>query len=132
MRTLYLDSSAITKLLVDEEGSSAVREAVRDATLVSSRVAVVEVTKAVQRAAPAGSIEDALDAFVFIELDEELARAAAATGGPYLRALDAIHLASAALLGEELDAFVTYDSRQADAARGAGLSVISPGVEPSR
>jgi len=43
-----------------------------------------------------------------------------------LRSLDAIHLASALTLGDELDAFVTYDARQADAARAAGLTVESP------
>jgi predicted nucleic acid-binding protein len=43
-----------------------------------------------------------------------------------LRTLDAIHLASALAIRDELEAFVTYDSRLADAARSAGLSVISP------
>lgn len=45
-----------------------------------------------------------------------------------LRSLDAIHVASAALLGSELIALVTYDQRMADAARGAGLAVAMPGM----
>jgi predicted nucleic acid-binding protein len=50
------------------------------------------------------------------------------TGTPSLRALDAIHVASARLVGDELDAFVTYDARQAQVATAEGLRVISPGL----
>lgn len=128
MRTLYLDASAITKLLVAEAASDALRTAVHESTLVSSRVAVVEVAKAVARVAPGASVEEAMDAFVFVELGEDLAREASITGTPLLRALDAIHVASARLLGDELDAFVTYDARQAQAATAEGLRVISPGL----
>ena len=127
MRTLYLDASAITKLLVAEPASETLRAEVRESTLVTSRVAVVEVAKAVARVTPAASIEGALESFVFVELDADLATAAAGTGGPLLRALDAIHVASARLFGDELDAFVTYDARQAQAATVEGLRVISPG-----
>lgn len=45
-----------------------------------------------------------------------------------LRSLDAVHVASAALLGSELIALVTYDQRMADAARSAGLPVTMPGL----
>jgi uncharacterized protein len=63
----------------------------------------------------------------FVELDAELARLAAVTGAPELRTLDAIHVASALRLGPELDAFVTYDDRQATTARELGLTVEAPG-----
>jgi uncharacterized protein len=43
-----------------------------------------------------------------------------------LRSLDAIHLATARLLGPDLDALVTYDHRLASAATDAGLAVLSP------
>lgn len=64
----------------------------------------------------------------FVELDPELAELAGALGGPGLRSLDAIHLASALRLGPALEAFVTYDARQAVAARSAGLPVEAPGA----
>ena len=48
---------------------------------------------------------------------------------PALRTLDAVHLASALELGADLEAFVTYDARLAAAARGAGLTVVSPGAQ---
>lgn len=49
---------------------------------------------------------------------------------PALRSLDAIHLASAQCLHHQLEAFITYDTRQASAARQLGLTVLSPGAAP--
>ena len=44
--------------------------------------------------------------------------------GANLRSLDAIHVAAARFGG--VDAMVTYDRRQADAARAVGLAVVAP------
>lgn len=85
--------------------------------------------KAVARANPTADPQPVLNRLALVELTADLARLAATTGGPALRALDAIHLASALQLGGEIDAFLTYDARQADAARSLGLSVESPGRE---
>lgn len=68
-----------------------------------------------------------LSRIAFVELDDELARVAAATGTPELRTLDAIHVASALRLGPEVGAFITYDDRQASAARESGFTVEAPG-----
>lgn len=94
--------------------------------LATSRVAVVEVSKAVARANPEADVQPVLELFAFVQFDRELAQAAAGTGAPSLRALDAIHVASALLLGPEIESFVTYDARQADAAQAAGLRVQAP------
>lgn len=61
-----------------------------------------------------------------VRLDAALLDAAGRLGPPALRTLEAIHLQSALLLGDELDALITYDVRQAEAARDTGLSVRSP------
>jgi len=45
-----------------------------------------------------------------------------------LKALDAIHVASAETLGRDLVAFVTYDRRMATVAKSRGLPVASPGM----
>lgn len=90
-------------------------------------MAVVEVGKAVARANPTADTQPVLAHFAFVELDPELARLAADTGNPELRALDTIHLASAVRLGAEVTAFVTYDERQATAARNLGFVVAAPG-----
>ncbi len=73
-------------------------------------------------------MQPVLALLAFVELDADLARIAGSTGGPALRALDAIHVASALRLGRDVDAFVTYDDRQASAARTAGLRVDAPGM----
>ncbi|MBA3777867.1 MAG: PIN domain-containing protein [Chloroflexi bacterium] len=90
---------------------------------------MVEVAKAVARSNPTADPQPVLARVAFVELDAELARIGAATGGAALRALDAIHLASAQRLGSEIAAFVTYDDRQAAAARVLGLSVQAPGQD---
>lgn len=131
MSVYYVDSSGIVKLVVAEAGSDELRATLGDATLITSRVAVVEVSKAVMRVDPDVDVRATLEAFAFVELDDELAATAAATGTAALRALDAIHVASALVLGDTLTAFVTYDARQARAAADAGLAVISPGIEPA-
>lgn len=129
MTLLYVDSSALTKLVVAETGSPELRELVTDARLVTSRVAEVEVAKAVTRVDPHVDLGPLFERLSFIELDAGVTAAARDLGGPELRSLDAIHIASAITLGDELSGFVTYDMRQAIAARAEGLHVVSSGIE---
>lgn len=70
--------------------------------------------------------EEILDAVALLPVDRALLLAAGALDEPALRALDAIHLASAIDLSP-IDAFVSYDERQSAAARLAGLRTVSPG-----
>lgn len=126
---VYLDASAAVKLVVSEQESASVRRFVAgQVTRVSSRVLAVELVRAVARASSA-SLDQArslLEVMEFVELDVEIAERAARLEPVGLRSLDAIHLASALVLGDELDAFITYDARQADAARALGLTVEAP------
>ena len=62
-----------------------------------------------------------------IPLDDPVFDAAVLQDPAELRTLDALHTASAALLGAELDALVTYDERMAVAATAVGIPVVSPG-----
>ena len=124
--SLYLDASAITKLVVDERESAALERLVAGKALATSRVAVVEVTKAVARADPGADPWGVLSRLAYVELDADLARIAGATGGATPRALDAVHIASALRLAPQVAAFVTYDDRQAAAARAAGFEVLAP------
>ena len=127
MSNVYLDASALTKLIIEESETAVLQDLVRGHGLVSSRIAVVEVTKAVTRYDPDAEPIAFFSRVTFVELDADLATAAGATGGPGLRALDAIHVATALVLRSEIQSFITYDTRQADAARAAGLHVIAPG-----
>ncbi len=131
MSLFYLDASALTKLVIAERGSDELRAGLAGHRLFTSRIAVVEVTRAVGRVMASADLSPVFDRVAFVELDASLAERAATLGGPPLRALDAIHLASAELLGGELTAFITYDARQAAAARASGIEVRSPGVEPA-
>jgi predicted nucleic acid-binding protein len=69
---------------------------------------------------------DLLLAFDFISIDDDIVDAAMDEPDRTLRSVDAIHLATARVLGADLDGLVTYDDRLADAARDAGVNVVSP------
>jgi predicted nucleic acid-binding protein len=70
--------------------------------------------------------EDVLRRIALIDADYALLGAAAHVDPVELRALDAIHLAAALSLGDELGAIFTYDRRLSDAARQSGLEVLAP------
>jgi uncharacterized protein len=96
--------------------------------LVAAELVRTELRRAVARTAPdrLAAADTAIDALLLVRLDAEVLDAAGRLEPPGLRTLGAIHIACARLLGDELDAFVTYDERQADAARAAGLRVEQP------
>jgi predicted nucleic acid-binding protein len=133
----YADASALVKLVRDEAESDALRAYLEGADLVSSELVLTEVPRAVRRAValdpelPLDLLLDRtgqlLDAVSLATLDRALLAGAGALAEPALRALDAIHVATAVGL-HPLDAFVTYDERQAAAARLAGLRTTAPGT----
>lgn len=61
-----------------------------------------------------------------VPLANDIVTSAGSIGTPTLRILDALHLATAATIASELDAFITYDKRLADAAAAIGLRVAAP------
>jgi predicted nucleic acid-binding protein len=65
---------------------------------------------------------------LFVQLAPEVIDSAAALAPPTLRSLDAIHIASALSIREELEGLITYDARMRDAAQQHGLRVFSPGA----
>ncbi len=133
----YTDASALVKLVRDEPESQALRAFIDGADLVSSEFVLTEIPRAIRRAV-AGDVRlpldlltaragELIDAVSLVPVEREVLEAAGALSEPALRALDAIHVASALVL-RPLDGFVSYDQRQAAAARLAGLRTISPGV----
>lgn len=128
---LYLDSSAIVKLAMHEPETRALT-AYLGATSdqVTSVLSAVEVPRAIRRATRSTRIrrltEQVLSRLNLIPLDAPIRTRAATLEPSTVRALDAIHIACALDLGVEVTGFVTYDLRQAAAARGAGLNVVSP------
>lgn len=125
----YLDSSALVKLVVREVESDALRRHLGTRPLrISSALARVEVPRAAQAhgGAAVARAEQLLDRVGLFDLDDPLLRAAAGLGGAALRSLDAIHLASARTLEDDLAEVITYDQTMSDAARALGLPVVAP------
>lgn len=126
-QTVYLDASAVVKLVRQEAESAALETALAgDQERLSSLVVEVEVRRAARRFGLEERATDVLDRLTLLELEPEIASAAALGDPPGLRSLDAIHLATALSLGEELSTFVCYDGRLAAAADRAGLAVLAP------
>ena len=124
----YVESSALVKLVLDEPGSPAMfRWYVESLNVLTSRIGIIETRRAAARGMHDPARLDAvLDSIGVVELDEDIARSVGAVGPARLRTLDAIHLGTALALLPDLDAFVTYDDRLAEAARGIGLPVVRP------
>ena len=127
--SVYVDSSALVKLIVREPETDALRDYLSVAgPLATSILSSVEVPRAVARVVPDGgaTVSAVLGAMTIITLDSPIAARAANLGPAGLRTLDAIHLATALELTGELTAFVCYDDRLAAAARTLGLPVATP------
>jgi predicted nucleic acid-binding protein len=129
---IYLDSSALLKLVVPERESEALERALeRWPDWVASGMAAVECRRALKRArAPAAAarrVDAVLSRTTLIKLDEPVLRLASRVGTHVLRTVDAIHLATALSMGDDPEAFVTYDDRLAAAARILKLRVLQPG-----
>ncbi|CAN5852170.1 type II toxin-antitoxin system VapC family toxin [soil metagenome] len=126
---LYLDSSAAVKFIVDEEESAALGAWLPDELrLTSSALLRTEVLRAVRRQEP-GQLDRAREAiakFALHDIDADILESAGALAPNSLRSLDAIHLATALRLADELEAIVTYDRRMIAGARALGLPVASP------
>lgn len=128
---LYLDSSAIVKLVLPEpETRALVSRLDHDPEVISSALARVEVLRALKRIGPTPAVwrqaERVLARIALVRVDDAVLDSAAAIDPAELPSLDAVHLATALGIGERLAGLVTYDSRLGDAADRAGLPVLMP------
>ena len=127
---LYLDSSALVKLVIEEQESSALAEHVEGwPQRVTSVVAAVEVSRAARRVGGAVAVDRAralLNGLHLLALDDRVVAAAATLDPVGLSSLDAMHLASALSIGEALGGFAAYDAALGYAAAAAGLTVLAP------
>ena len=131
MRAAYLDASALVKLLRHEPESASLRRALESVPAwVSSELVDVELHCTARRLG-GGTLLERVDAIVagidLVPFDARIrARATTTAFAPPLRALDAVHLATALSIREELDTFVAYDRDLLAAARAAALTVRAP------
>ena len=126
----YLDTSALVKLAVAEEETAALRSwlSAEERSPVSCDLSRAELMRAVRHAAPDRIVQAraVLDSITLIDLPTPLFEDAGRLDPTMLRTLDAIHLAAALDLGDDLQAIVTYDARLADAALANGVVVLAP------
>lgn len=130
---IYLDASALVKLVFDEEESESLaswlREC-REAPKLTSALSMVEVVRTCRRVDAATVVEATrrLAGLDQIPISTRVVALAADAGDVRLRGLDAIHLASAQLVRDDLSAFVAYDERLRSAAAAEHLEVVAPGA----
>ncbi len=126
---VYLDSSALVKLVVAEPETPALRRfLLGESARVSCALARTEVLRAVQPlgAIAIGKARRLLRGIDLIRIDDALLDSAGLLEPSTLRSLDAVHLAAALLVAPALHAVVTYDRRMAEAASRLGLAICAP------
>lgn len=129
MAGTYLDSSAIVKLAIEERESGPLRRHVRRrGPLTSSALARTEVLRALLDEGDSGLNRgrEVLGRLNLVRVNDRILSAAGAMLPKELRSLDAIHLATALQLGDDVRQLVTYDDRMAEAAKALGLRTASP------
>jgi predicted nucleic acid-binding protein len=129
---IYLDASAMVTMVVQRGYADDLREYLArypSSRTYTSTIGFVETVRTCDSIGTfPGLIAHLLQQYQEVMVSDQVRDDAARLPGR-LRSLDAVHVASASLLGSELIALVTYDQRMADAARGSGLPVAMPGME---
>jgi predicted nucleic acid-binding protein len=128
--SVYLDASAVAKLVVAEPESEGLASWLRDARAsgsdaMSSVLLETELRRLAWRVGiDQTAVTTVLDRLELVDVDRSLFREAGLLAGRHLRSLDALHVAVA--IRVDADVFVSYDDRQADAAAAVGLRVLAP------
>ena len=128
---IYLDTSAFLKTVLNESQSGALNAylaATGTPELVSSALLSVEARRSVLRNDPTELPRTDLGLLRVeqVEVSGTVLEAASRLPDPMLRTLDAIHVATALLIREDVDVLVSYDPRMLAAAAAHGLSTASP------
>ena len=129
MATVYLDTSALGRILLGEPDAAAIlRELGAFEQRVASRITRVELRRLGLRGGLLADADRLLAGVALIPVDADLLAAAETVAPITLATLDAIHLVTAARLADvgRLDAMMTYDARLADGARHHGVAVLAP------
>lgn len=133
---LYLDSSALIKLVVVEDESPALLAVANGRDLITSELALTEVQRAIRRLLVGrkreprervvSAMETLLSGLAYVPVTRDLLVQAGAYREAWLRTLDAVHVASALAVSQDIESLVSYDGRQLQAAQTAGLTTLTP------
>lgn len=130
MKAAYLDASALVKLFKPERETTALRHALRDWPVqVSSELIRVESVCTARRLGDEDVLERALtvlDRIELVPIAPEVVELATGTFSPALCAMDAIHLATALSMREDVGTIFVYDGDLRAAALAQGLSAVAP------
>ncbi len=140
---LYVDTSALLKLLVREAESTVIeRELVQWPILATSIVTEVELPRAISTHAREDRPDAVIDGSLVLQgiiasaaiipLSNDIVLAARRVSPVHVGALDAIHIASALSLDKKLAGVATYDNRMRDALKRAKVNVVAPDNNDSR
>ena len=120
----YLDSSAIVGMLKFEKRTADLLMLVDGAEVVTSELGITELQLAMsQSGVQLNSLLPIRDVLTTFSIEQSVLNLAGRLNISGLKTVDAIHIATA--LNADVDGFVTFDSRQAELAREAGLSVVT-------
>ena len=126
----YVDTSALVKLVVAESETAALRKWLQEegGDLVACDLVRTELMRVVRRVVPDRVLQAraVLDSVTLVEVTPAVFEDAGRLDPSELRSLDAIHLAAALDLGDDLDGLVTYDDRLAAASASNGVTVVTP------
>jgi predicted nucleic acid-binding protein len=129
---IYIDTSALVKLIWQEPESPELARYLADRDedrLVSSALLAIETRRTVLREDPTQlpRADLLLTRVGQVAISDPIVESASRLPDAALRSLDAIHLATALLLGREVDVLVSYDKRMCSAAQARAIATASPG-----
>ncbi len=129
-RGVYIDTSALGRILLSEPDRPAVLAALADFDQhVASRLLRVELRRLALRHDALAVADRLLSTVALLPMSEDILDAAETVAPSGVATLDAIHLVTALKLAADgvLETVMTYDARLADGARHHGLGVLAPG-----
>ena len=129
---IYLDASALVTLVAGRAYAPELRQFLAGKPAMpmgTSTVGFVETVRTLDRIGDyPHAMRDLVQSFTEILVTEEVRDSAAALPAG-IRTLDAVHIASAQVVGSSLDTMVSYDKRMLDVARSMGLPTAAPGLD---
>lgn len=129
MTGVYLDTSALGRVMLGEPDAGAVLRSLRDFDRhVTSQLLRVELRRLALREGLLEHADQLLSGVALLPVDESVLAAAETVRPSSVATLDAIHLVTALRLADNqlIDTVMTYDTKLADGAREHGLTVIAP------
>jgi uncharacterized protein len=128
---IYLDASALVTLVSGRPYATGLRDYLAgqpEMPMGTSTIGFIETVRALDRVGSyPTAMPDLLASFTEILVTDEIRDAAASLPGG-VRTLDALHIASAQAIGDELVVLLSYDKRMLDIAHTVGLPTAAPGM----